>query len=162
METQQQPNMGQGSNPHENFLKEMEIFFEKYLYKNAPYHLPPETKEWIVKYSPWIDLLLLIISAPIILAAFSLNLFFLPFATFLNPFHSVTGIIHWLIVLASFVIQIIALPGLFSRSIKSWYLVYYSILLGAVGSLIGRDIFGLILGTAISLYILFQVKEKYH
>lgn len=161
METQQQSNLGAGPGPQQNFLKEMESFFEKYLLKQAPFQIPSQAKEWIVKYGPWIDLVLLVLALPIILAAFGLGLFVMPFAAAFHPFGSMFGIVQWLVSLAAFALQIAALPGLFKRSIKSWYLLYYGILIGAVGNFIRGDVFGFIIGTAISLYILFQIKEKY-
>lgn len=162
MDTQQQPpNPNPNPAPHSNFLNEMEKFFDTYLHQKVAFKIPEQGKEWIVTYSPWIDVVLLVLALPVILAAFGLGLFVMPFAAVFAPFSSLYGIIHWLIALASFILQVAALPGLFHRSLRSWYLVYYAVLLSAVSSLLGRDIFGLIIGTAISLYILFQVREKY-
>lgn len=162
MDNQQQPNMQNNPGAHHDFLKGIENFFEKYLLKEAPFHLPENAKEWIVKYGPWITLVLLVLSLPVVLAAFGLASLTLPFAAVFNPFSSVFGIIHWLIILGVFILEIIALPGLFKRELRSWYLIYYASLLQAVGSLISRDFFGLIIGTLISMFILFQIKAKYH
>lgn len=169
METQQQtpntsPPTGQGDSSGSGgtgIFKQMEGFFETYLHKKAPFHIPPNFREWIVKYGPWIDLILLILALPVIVAALGVSLLFFPFVTAFNPFASVFGIISWLVTLAAFVLEIAALPGLFKRSLKSWYLVYYAVLVGALGNLLHRDIFGFVVGTAISLYILFEIKEYY-
>lgn len=169
METQQQtPNsagpVGQGGSAPAGgagIFKQMEGFFETYLHKKAPFHIPTQAREWIVKYGPWIDLVLLVLALPVIVAALGISLLFFPFATVFKPFASVFGIINWLIILAAFVLEIAALPGLFKRSLKSWYLVYYAVLIGALGDLLDRDIFSFVVGTAISLYILFEVKEYY-
>lgn len=153
--------MEQQTPSNQNFLKQLEEFFNLYLHKKSPFHLPPHVKEWIVKYSPWIDLILLILALPIVVAALGISLFFLPFAALASPFGSLLGIVHWAIIMASFILEIAALPGLFKRSLKAWYLVYYAVLLNALGSLLARDIFGFIVGTAISLFVLLEIKEYY-
>lgn len=151
----------QGNHQAPNALHQLEEFLYLYLHKKSPFHIPPHVREWIVKFSPWIDVVLLILTLPVVIAALGLSLFVLPFGAVINPFGSLLGIIHWVIILGVFALQIAALPGLFKRSLKSWYLVYYSVLLGAVGSLLSRDIFGLIIGTAIGLFILFEIKDYY-
>lgn len=150
----QNPQMG-------NFLAEVEHFLKTYLYDKAPFHFPPHVREWIVKYGPWIDLILLVLALPVIFAAFSISLFALPFAAAFSPFGSVMGILHWAIILATFVLEIIALPGLFHRSLRSWYLIYYASLLSGVIQLITGNIVGALVGTAITVYVLFQIKSYY-
>jgi hypothetical protein len=44
---------------------------------------------------------------------------------------------------------------------SAWKLIYYVALVSAVSSLLRFDLFGLIVGTAISLYFLYQVKSYY-
>jgi len=63
--------------------------------------------------------------------------------------------------LAGFVLMLLAIPGLFKRSKIGWNYVYYSVLVNAVYSLINMQLFGLIVGTLISFYLLFQVKSYY-
>ena len=155
-----------GTNTHAagsgNFMHDLENIFDKYLNKQAPFKLPEEVKEFIVKFGPWVDLVVLVITLPVILAAFGIGLIILPFAVVFNPFHSLGGIIIWLISLASFVLEIVALPGLFKRAMSSWRLMYYASLVAAVGSLVRFDIVGLVLGLLVSMYFLFQIKDKYH
>lgn len=163
METQQeQPHQTPPTGEHKSVLKEMEDFFELHLHTKAPFHLPPHVKEFIVHYGPWIELVLLILTAPFILAVIGFSLVALPFAVMANPLHSSMGTLTWVIALAAFVLRAAALPGLFKRSLHSgWYFVYYATLIGAVSDLVSGNIFGLIIGTAISLYFLFQIKELY-
>ena len=146
----------------QNFLKELEGFFHKYLFEKVPYKIPEDIKEFIVKYGPWINLVLLVLALPIVLAAFGLSLFALPFVVVMSPTHSLYGFIIWIITIVGFVIQIMALPGLFARAIKSWYLIYYATLINAFSALVSQNFFGFIIGTALSLYVLFQIKDKYH
>ena len=60
------------------------------------------------------------------------------------------------------ILEIMALPGLFKQQRKSWNLLYYSVLASALYNLLSLNLFGLIIGTLISLYILFQIKKSYH
>ena len=58
-------------------------------------------------------------------------------------------------------LQVMAIPGLFKRKIKSWRLLFYISLISALLSLVKFDLGGLIVGTGISWYILFQIKSYY-
>ena len=156
MENEQQPT--ERTSP----LKQLENFFDLYLHKKVSFHLPENVKEFIVKYGPWIDLVFLVLAVPIILTAFAFSFVFLPFATITTPFQSGFSTMHWIIILVSFLLKAYALPGLFRRSLKSgWYFAYYAVLVSALGDLLSGNLFGFIIGTSISLYFLFQVKEKY-
>lgn len=154
MDSSQTPN-----NPSiQHFLKTLEGFFHKYLYEAIPYKIPEDIKEFIVQYGPWIDIVILVISLPIVLLAFGLNFFSIPF----SPFHSFYGFIIWITTIIGFMMTAAAIPGLFTRSIKSWYLIYYASLINSLSLLISKNFLGFIIGTALSIYVLFQVKNKYH
>ena len=143
-------------------MKDLENFFYN-LYKKVPWHLPTSVKEFIVKVGPWITLVIIILAAPVILLALGLKTFFAPFAIMFGGMHAgFAFLISGIIGLVDLIIAALALPGLFKRSIKSWQLVYYAALLGAVGQLLRFDIFGMIIGLALSLYVLFEIKSYYH
>lgn len=158
METQQNQNMGTPQT--HGFLKQMEDFFDTYLHKKAPFHLPPNAKEWIVKFGPWITLVLMLLSLPVILAAVGLATLFSPVAVMYGAYR-VTFLLGGIIGLVAFIMEAMALPGLFKRSLKSWHLVYYSVLVGAVGQLLGGHIINLIVSVVISMYFLFEIREYY-
>jgi hypothetical protein len=143
-----------------NFMQQLENFFDTYLHKKAPFHLPPQAKEWIVKYGPWITLVLMIIAVPVILAALGMAAIFAPAAVVYGGYKT-DFMISGLFSLAALVLEAAALPGLFKRSIHGWRMVYYSCLVTAVGELISFNIIGLIIGLAISMYFLFEIKEYY-
>lgn len=160
METQQQPS--QTPKPSaQNFLKQIEEFLNTYLHVKAPFHLPPNAKEFIVQYGPWITVVMLALSLPLLLGILGVSLLVSPIAVMVSPYHNATYLAHWVLTLATFALELAALPGLFKRSLKSWYLVYYAGLVSALSSLISFDIFGLIIGTAITMFILFEIKEYY-
>jgi len=151
-------NMGTGH----SFLSKLEDFFNTYLHKKAPFHLPPAAREWIVKYGPWIVLVLMVLALPVILAAFSLSAVLSPFAASYAParFYTVS-IVSEVINLLALIIEIAALPGLFKRTLKGWHLLYYAVLISAVAQLLDGQIFSLIFNVVISMYFLFEVREYY-
>lgn len=141
-------------------LSQLNNLLDEYLVKKAP-ALPVNIKEAIVKYGPWIDLILLLVTLPALLALFGLGTFLAPFAYLggvQNGFSFTLGMIFLFI---SVVIQAVALPGLFKQTRASWNLLYWAALIHAIYSLITFSWINLILGTLISLYILFQIRSYY-
>jgi hypothetical protein len=138
--------------------KDLVGFLDFYLVQKAPFHLPDNVKEFIVKYGPWITVVLLVLTLPPLL-------FVLGLGTALMPFGGVgyaTGFTYLTIVLLIQVgLMVAALPGLFARKMSGWTLVFYSELASIVFSLLSGSIIGAIVGGLIGLYILFQVRSKY-
>lgn len=128
--------------------------------KKAP-ALPENIKEMIVKFGPYITVVILIIAAPAILAIFGLGTVLAPFSLLggLGEFsiYTVTMILSLII----FALQIIALPGLFKRTRAGWKFMFYGSLVSAVSALLSFNIGSLIIGTAISFYFLFQIRSYY-
>ena len=145
---------------YKEYLADLDKLLEEYLLKKAP-ALPEGGKEAIVKFGPWITLIMMVLAAPILLAALGLGTFFAPFA-FMGGFNAgfgyMAGLIFTIVVM---VLELIALPGLFKREMKSWRLMYYVTLLNALHNAITFNLGSLIIGTLISMYILFQVREYY-
>lgn len=130
------------------------------LVKKAP-ALPDTWKDTIVRLAPWITLIVMILALPAILALLGLGTVLAPMSYMGGLRTGINYTVSLLITVASIVLEAMAIPGLFNRSRKAWYLVYYSTLLGALSSLIEFNLTGLIIGTLLSLYILFQVKSYY-
>jgi len=104
---------------------------------------------------------MMILAAPVLLAALGIGTFLSPFAFMggINAgFGYMAGLLFSVVVI---VLELIALPGLFKREMKSWRLMYYVTLLNAVHNAISLNISGLVIGTLLSMYILFQVREYY-
>ncbi|MBI5530254.1 MAG: chromate transporter [Candidatus Doudnabacteria bacterium] len=140
----------------------MENFFKTYLFDKAPFHLPPNVREMIVKFGPWITLVIMVLALPIILVAFGLSTFLAPFAMMSGAYHvGFFGFVIAAVNIASLVLEASALPGLFARQKRGWQLVYYASLLSAVAQILSGQIFGAIIGLIISMYFLFQIKEYY-
>jgi len=161
MDTQQTQSPPSGAASHQGLLKDMEVFFDTYLNKKIPFHLPPSAKEFIVKYGPWISLVLMLIALPGILALVGLQSYYTPFAMVYGYHIGIMGMLSELITLVVFVMEGAALPGLFKRSLKGWQMLYYAALVSALGQLISFNLVGLIVGLALSMYFLFQVRGYY-
>lgn len=148
----------------------LEKTFDEVFVEKAPYQLPANAKEAIVKWSPWITLILLILFAPAALAIFGLGGLTATVAGAVG-----VGItpLYWLAFIAllvQLVVMAISIPGLMKRSYNSgWRLVYYSALVSFVYAVLQSvgvgAIFNILtaaLSTAIELYILFQIRSYYN
>lgn len=143
-----------------SFLAELENLCDEYFGKKAP-SLPENAKEAIVKFGPWIALILLVISAPAILGLLGLGAALSPFAYLGNFSAGIGYTVSIVFTVVIMVLEIIALPGLFKRAKSGWNMMFYVTLLQAVDSLVSVNIGGLIIGTLLSLYVLFQIKSYY-
>lgn len=142
-------------------LKDLESQLELYFGNKAP-AIPANLKELIVKFAPWITLILMILLAPVILAALGLSAVLLPVSVFAGSSSGLMGMISLIGSIAVLVLELVALPGLFKRQLQGWRFLYYSVLVNAVVSLVTFNIIGGIIGTLLGLYILFQIKSYYH
>jgi hypothetical protein len=138
--------------------KDLIGFLDFYLVQKAPFQLPDGLKEGIVRYGPWIALVLLVISLFPLLILLGLGTLLIPFAGagYAAGFTYLT-----ILVIAEIVLMFAALPGLFARKMWGWRLMFYSQILSIVGSLLSEAIVRGIVGGLIGLYILFQVRRLY-
>jgi hypothetical protein len=111
-----------------------------------------------VKFGPWITVVLLILTLPILLFALGLGAIYIPFGGV--GYASGFGILT-LFVIVELGLMIAALPGLFARKMAGWRLLFYSQLVSIVYNVFrGAVVSGLLFGL-LSLYILFQVRTMY-
>jgi hypothetical protein len=137
--------------------KDLIGFLDYYLVQKAPFQLPDRARDAIVRYGPWIAIVLLVISLPLLLAAFGLGVALLPFAPYAAPGFGFTAVV----VMIELALDILALPGLFTRKMSGWRLILYARLLSIAHSLLLGAVVGAIVGGIISLYILFQIRPLY-
>ena len=143
-------------------IGQLEALLDEYMVKKAPFALPKEAKEFIVKVSPYLIIILAIIAIPAVLTALGLTAIVAPFAMLGGHVWGFGAIISLLITIVMIVMEIAAVPGLFKRTKASWNLVFYASIVGLIGSLFSLgSILNVIIGTIIGWYILFQVKELY-
>lgn len=150
-------------NELQSTLGQLDETLHLYLVEKAP-QIPPAWKEIIVKIAPWLTLISVIITIPALLIVLGLGAVVAPFS-FLAGAQSGVGFMMSLLALVFLlpvvVLEAMAIPGLFNRKMSAWRLVYYSTLISGVQNIISFNIGGLLIGTLLGLYILFQVKEYY-
>lgn len=149
------------TNSTTNPLIQLEDLLDEYLVKKAPFTIPDKWKEAIVKFAPWINLILMILALPALLALFGIGAFLAP-SSYLGGLR--TGMAYTLgLIVASIaiVLNALAIPGLFKRTRQGWMFVFYATLIGVVENAIHFNIGNLIIGSLLSLYMLFQVKSYY-
>lgn len=139
--------------------KDLIGFLDFYLVKKAPFQIPAGGREWIVKFGPWITVMLLILTLPILLFALGLGAILIPFGGV--GYASGFGVLT-IFVIVEIGLMIAALPGLFARKMAGWRLLFYSQLVSIVYNVLSGSIVGGLLMGLIALYILFQVRPLYH
>lgn len=163
-------------------LAPLEKKLDEVLGEKAPVQLPKNGREWIVKYSPWISLIIgifgLLAAVGLWQAAHRVNQL-VDFANELSATYGTQsvatthlGISFWLslllLVLTS-VIAIVAFSGLKARKKIGWNLLFYSTLLNFVYGIVSlfydggglSSLIGSLIGTTIGLYFLFQIRSYY-
>jgi len=146
-------------------MEKLEKFFEDLFTKKGLYQLPVGVKEWLVKWSPRLVIISVVLSVYSIIGALSMG-------AYLGKVGAVFGVslgLRYYLGLAVFGAQTIviaaAFPGLKSRHKSGWKMLYYSTLISLVYAVISSiSLGGMIwsfLGSALGFYILFQVKSYY-
>lgn len=152
------------ANGNKSSLEQLEETLDLYFAKKAP-SLPTNIKDLIVQFAPWITLIMLIVSLPLVLFALGLGAIVAPFAFLAGPTYGVSyGLTYTLsmVVLAvSLVLEAMSIPGLMSRKYAGWKYAYWAILVGVVANLVSFNIVGGIISALIGFYILFQIKSYY-
>ena len=141
--------------------KDMIGFLDYYFVKKAPFQIPAAGREWIVQFGPWIAVVLLVISLPVIFVLLGLGMAWVPYGP---GYGYAYGFWYWPWMLG-FVIHVVlmglALPGLFARKMSGWTLMFYAQLISAISSLFSMAIISGLIGALISFYILFQIRSLY-
>ncbi|HCR81448.1 MAG: hypothetical protein UY13_C0002G0140 [Candidatus Pacebacteria bacterium GW2011_GWB1_47_8] len=144
-------------------LGQLEKVLEEYLVKKAP-ALPTNLKELLVKFAPYLAIIGVVLSVPALFTALSAGAWLSR-----NYYWAMTGAtLGWQYYLAlalsavTVALEAFAIPGLFGRKMSAWKLLFYAVLVNTVYSLVYFNLAGLILGTLLSLYLLFQVRSYYH
>jgi hypothetical protein len=133
--------------------KDLIGFLDFYLVKKAPFQLPDGFKEFVVKFGPWIALLLMLLAAPFLLAAIGIGAVAAVYGSMFLPAVIVSCV--------ALVMRGLALPGLFARKMSGWKMLFYSQLVSMLASLLLSQFVSVILGGLISLYVMFQIRSMY-
>lgn len=141
-----------------DMLQELDKTFTDLFVKKAP-ALPDSAKKTLVAYAPWIALVFGLLGIPAVLAVFSLSAVATPFAVLAGE--NIT--LMWVgaaIMAVSIVLELLAVSPLKAKKMAGWNFIYYSNLVNIAYSLVHISILGIV-GDAIGLWILYQVKGQY-
>ncbi len=148
-----------------NSLGGLENSLNDVLVKKAPFQLPKGAKDVLVSLAPWLALIGGILGILGALAVFGLGSIFGPLALYGGVAYAgtyyTTYLVSSVVLGVSGLIDLLAFPGLQKRSIKGWRWLFYGELIWAVSALVKFDLVGLIIGSLIGFYLLFQVREYY-
>jgi hypothetical protein len=124
--------------------------------------LPPKAREFIVTVAPYVAIIGFVLSLPLLLGALGLSAFVGGMGMKYGAYgYAGIGMLAIVFAVANLVLLGLSIPGLLKRRADGWKWAYYSALVSGVHSIIRFDVYGLIIGTGISLYILFQIRSSY-
>lgn len=156
---------GQGDMKKEmlGFIGKVEAWLDEYMVTKAPFQIPLAGKEFLAKVAPYLIIVFSVLALPALLALFGITAVLAP-ASVVSGYGmgwGFFGIIGAVTAIASLVLNVIAIPGLFKRTHASWRLVFYATLVSLIGGILSYNPIGAIIGAIIGWYILFQVKGLY-
>jgi hypothetical protein len=145
-------------------LGQLETMLDEYLGKKAP-AMPENIKETLVSFAPYLAIIGIVFSLPAIFAILGIGAMMGPFSAFLGASYMMSYGVGYYVGIVGLIISAVldglAIPGLFKRSMGAWRLMFYSSLVSFVASVLQGSFGSALLGGVIGLYILFQVKGMY-
>lgn len=153
-----------------SLMQKVEKTLDLYFGQKAP-KMSDAIAQAIVQYGPWLILLSIIISIPgyiTLLSVFGMSASILPKFMQYAPVSGYMyglgygyAIVSLLFGVAITILNALAIPHLLKKAKTGWNYIYYGSLLMVVENILLMNIFGLLIGGAISFYILFQIKRYY-
>jgi hypothetical protein len=148
-------------------MKKLIDEIDKYV-KKVP-ALPKNIKDLLVQFAPWAAILTIVLSIPALLAVLDAGSYYSTYGMIggygaRGGFFASWGIRYTLMVVflvANLVLRGLSIKGLLAKTIQGWNFLFYSVLLYFVYAIFTFDIIGGIISTAISLYLIFQIRESY-
>lgn len=146
-----------------SFIGKLEAKLDEYMVTKAPFQIPMNGKEVLVKIAPYLIIIFSVLALPAILALFGITAFLAPVAMVAGGgmgwgFFGIVSVVTSVIAL---VLDVMAIPGLFKRAHSSWRLLFYATIVSLIGGILSMNPIGAVIGAIIGWYILFQVKELY-
>jgi len=133
-------------------------------FKKAP-ALPSNAVSIMVSVTPWIALVFGILGLFASLAGLGLGAMLGPILAMTgSPMQAGGTVIYFVFALVSSVLMLAAVPGLLSRKMSGWKLLFWSEVVSIVASLLSFSVSGLLMTVvfaAIAFYLLFQIKSHY-
>lgn len=140
-------------------VSQLENTLNEYFGRKAP-QLPKGIKDFLVMVAPYGIILGIILTIPAILALLGLSVLLAP-ALALGGGWTLMGVISLVTLIATVALMIMAVPGLFAKKKAGWDKLFWVSLINIVGTLVTGNLIGLVIGTVIDWYILFQVRSYY-
>jgi hypothetical protein len=142
-------------------MKELEKVLEKYFLTKAP-KLPADIQKLIVQYGPYVLAVLLVLSIMSLLSMFGFNaMVYNPLRMLAGPTLGMWYQVYLVFTVIVVVLQALALPGLFKRSMTGWRYMFYAALVSLVQNIITMNIAGLIVGSGLTFYLMYQIRHHY-
>jgi hypothetical protein len=133
-------------------------FFDYYFVKKAPFQIPDQGREAIVKWGPWITVVLVTLCLPLIMLLLGVGTALIPF----RGYYYASGFgLAAIFLVFYFGLMIAALPGLFGRKMSGWRLMFYAEIASLAHAMLIFAVVPGIISALIAFYILFQVRSKY-
>jgi hypothetical protein len=134
-------------------LPQVELWLEEQLGERGKLpRLSQRFRDGYVRYTPWVMLVFM----PLHFLAVLLVLGVSGVATLLGH----PSFVAALVTVAMFVLQALALPGMFARSRRGWTLALYALGIGALSQLLRLSLVGLLFHAGF-LWLAFQAKYEY-
>ena len=141
-------------------------FLDFYFVKKAPFQIPAAGREWLVQFGPWIAVVMLVLSLPLLLTLLGFRSTWSPFyPTYQYAYRygfDTSG--YWPLTLGTIVhfgLVGMALSGLFARKMSGWRLMFYAAVVRLLTALLSWAIIPGLVVALISFYLLFQIRTLY-
>lgn len=140
----------------DDFTKQLASVFAK-----LP-QLPASWREFIVKIAPYAAIIGFVLSLPAVLALLGLSAWIGSMGMRSGMYGYVgVGMVAVVFAIANIILLGLSIPGLLRRRADGWKWAYYSALVSGIYAIIRFDLVGLVVGTGLTLYILFQIRSSY-
>lgn len=127
--------------------------------------LPKGASDFIVNIAPWLSLIFGVLSILVGVSAFGFLAVLSPFAAVSGAgAYAITGLLSSVVLLVEGVIMVVAFPSLKNRAMKGWNLLFWSLVLSVVSSVLSLNVYGVVqsvVGALIGYYFLYQMKSYY-
>jgi hypothetical protein len=137
-------------------LASLTNFFEDLFLKKAP-AMPNNIKEIIVKYGPYITIVILLLSLPAVLLLLGIGAALTPFG-----YAARSGItLASIFLVITLVMEGLSIPGLIARKVAGWNWAYWAVLVNIIYNVFSFRIFEALISGVIGLWVLFQIRSYY-
>lgn len=146
-----------------NYLNQLAKTLDGY-YVKLPV-LPKGVNEFLVSVAPWLALVFGVLAVVAGLGAFGILTAVAPVAAVAGAGqYAFTGLLAALVLLVQGGVELLAFPALKARKVKGWNLMFYSLLLSVLSSVVALSVGSVlssVVGALIGYYFLYQIKPYF-